>query len=72
MTVLSGIFFSYTNFPDWAVRFIQFLPLTLLADTLRSIFNEGATLVQVGGKAAVLIAYGILCFAAGLRLFKWY
>jgi ABC-type polysaccharide/polyol phosphate export permease len=42
MTVLSGIFFSYHNFPDWAISFIQKLPLTMMADDIRSIFIEGA------------------------------
>ncbi len=42
MMVLSGVFFSYHNFPDWSIPFIQKLPLTILADGLRSIFIEGA------------------------------
>jgi hypothetical protein len=29
MMILSGIFFNYHNFPDWAVPIIQALPLTL-------------------------------------------
>lgn len=44
MTVLSGIFFSYHNFPDWGIPVIQKLPLTLLTDEFRSIFIEGAGL----------------------------
>jgi ABC-2 type transport system permease protein len=72
MLVLSGIFFSYTHFPSWAVGIIQYLPLTLAADTLRSIFNEGLGLVDIAGKLAVLLAYGVVCFVVGLRWFKWY
>ena len=42
MMVLSGIFFSYQNFPDWSLPVIRNLPLTMLTDGIRSIFNEGA------------------------------
>jgi ABC-type multidrug transport system permease subunit len=72
LTILSGIFFSYTNFPDWAANIISLLPLTLLADSLRGIFNEGLAFSQLAGKALLLIAYGAICFIAGLRVFKWY
>ena len=47
MFVLSGIFFSYHNFPDWAIGFIKILPLTLLADGVRSIFIEGAGFTEI-------------------------
>lgn len=72
MTILSGIFFSYTNFPGWAANIIQFLPLTLLADALRSVFNEGAAFVQIADELLILTAYGVVGFVAGIRFFKWY
>lgn len=72
MMVLSGIFFSYHNFPETVVSIIQFLPLTLLADATRAIFIEGAgfgeTLLPVG----ILIVIGLITFSAGLKLFKWH
>lgn len=71
-TILSGIFFSYTNFPDWAANIIKFLPLTLLADSLRAAFNEGLSFSQLSGQSLLLTAYGAICFLAGLRVFKWY
>jgi ABC-type multidrug transport system permease subunit len=72
MTILSGVFFSYTNFPDWAVNIIRYIPLTLLADGLRSIFNEGAVFAEIVGPVLLLIGYGALSFIIGLRVFKWY
>ncbi len=72
MLVLSGIFFSYTHFPSWAVGIIQYLPLTLAADTLRGVFNEGLGFADIVGKLSVLLVYGVVCFFAGLRWFKWY
>lgn len=72
LTIMSGIFFSYTNFPAWAAKIIQYLPLTLLADGLRSVFNEGASLADVATKVFLLLIYGTICFIIGLRTFKWY
>ena len=72
MMVLSGIFFSYHNFPDWSIPVIQKLPLTMLADGVRSIVNEGAGYAQVGLPILILIATGIIFFSAGLKIFKWH
>jgi len=72
MTILSGIFFSYHNFPQWAVSVIQLLPLTLVADSLRMVFIEGAAMGQVWIQSLVLVALGAGFFLAGSRMFKWY
>ncbi len=72
MMVLSGVFFSYYNFPDWSIPFIQKLPLTLLADGLRSIFIEGAGFTEAILPAAILLSIGIFFFSAGLKFFKWH
>jgi ABC-type multidrug transport system permease subunit len=72
MMILSGIFFSYHNFPDWSVKIIQMLPLTMLTDGIRSILNEGAGYNEVAIPFLVLSATGIIFFSAGLRIFKWH
>ncbi len=72
MMVLSGIFFSYHNFPDWAVPVIQRLPLTLLADATRSIFIEGAGIPETVLATVLMSVIGLGFFFAGLRIFKWY
>ncbi len=72
MIVLSGIFFSYHNFPDWAIGFIKILPLTLLADGIRSIFIEGAGLPEIALPFFALMITCIVCFYIGLKFFKWY
>ncbi|MFZ4456510.1 MAG: ABC transporter permease [Bacteroidales bacterium] len=72
MMVLSGIFFSYHNFPDWAISVIQYLPLTMLADSVRAVFNEGAGLMEVWKASLVLSTTGIITFIIGLKTFKWY
>jgi ABC-2 type transport system permease protein len=72
MMVLSGIFFSYHNFPDWSIQIINKLPLTILTDGIRSIFNEGAGYPQVALPVMILSATGVIFFLAGLKLFKWH
>ncbi|MFZ5572960.1 MAG: ABC transporter permease [Thermodesulfobacteriota bacterium] len=72
MMVLSGIFFSYHNFPDWSIPFIRKLPLTILVDGIRSIFIEGAGFAETAQPTLMLSAIGILFFSAGLKIFKWH
>ena len=72
MMVLSGIFFSYQNFPPWLIKGIKYLPLTQLVDNVRSIFNEGAGILQVADGFLILILMGSICFFLGLRMYKWY
>lgn len=72
MMILSGIFFNYHNFPDWAVPIIQALPLTLIADSIRSIFIEGAGIIDVLRPVIILCVIGLVTFTVGLRAFKWY
>jgi ABC-type multidrug transport system permease subunit len=72
MMVLSGIFFSYHNFPEWLIQIIQKLPLTILADAIRSIFIEGAGFAEAIVPFFVLTITGAIFFSAGLRVFKWH
>jgi ABC-type multidrug transport system permease subunit len=72
MMVLSGIFFSYQNFPDWSIGVIKYLPLTMLTDGVRSIFNEGAGYHEVALPVIILMTIGTVFFSAGLKIFKWH
>jgi ABC-type polysaccharide/polyol phosphate export permease len=72
MMILSGVFFNYHNFPDWAIPIIQALPLTLVADSIRTIFIEGAGFMDVLRPVAILCAIGLVTSTIGLKVFKWY
>lgn len=72
MMILSGIFFSYQNFPEWAIPLIKVLPLTLLADSIRGIFTEGFGFAAILFPSAVLLFTGVAFTVAGLKIFKWY
>ena len=72
MMVISGIFVSYHSFPQWALPVIRNLPLTMLADSVRSIFNEGAGFSEIWFETIVLLATGTISFILGLKIFRWY
>lgn len=72
MVVLSGIFFSYHNFPNWSIPIIQKLPLTMLADGMRSIFIEGAGWPETAIISTIMTLIGIIFFSSGLKIFRWY
>lgn len=72
MMVLSGIFFSYQSFPDWAIGLIKALPLTMLTDALRAVINEGAGFSETIAAMGILSVIGVITFAIGKRMYKWY
>lgn len=72
LALFSGVFFSYQSFPHWLVSFIQLLPLTLLVDSMRMVFTEGAGVADVAWHAGILSAIGIGTFLLGLKAFRWY
>ncbi|HUK66273.1 MAG TPA: ABC transporter permease [Anaeromyxobacteraceae bacterium] len=71
MFLLSGVFFSATNFPEVMQPLIRALPLTALIDALRGIMNEGAGLAAVARPALILALVAIASFALALRAFRW-
>jgi len=71
MTIVSGVFFSWTRFPHWIQPVVGMLPLTLACDALRAISSEGAGLSQVAPKLAILGVWGLVTGIVGLKLFRW-
>ena len=72
MMICSGIFFSYHNFPEWLTIIIQILPLTVIADSMRSIFIEGAGFAETKYAILLLSGTGLMFFVIGKRVYKWY
>jgi ABC-type multidrug transport system permease subunit len=71
MWIVSGVFFSSSNFPQAVQPVIQALPLTALINALRSVVLEGAGLQSVLRELAVLSVWGVGGFALALRIFRW-
>lgn len=71
MWLLSGVFFASSNFPAAMQPFIEVLPLTALNESLRAVMLEGAGLASLGRQLVLLAGWGVLGFAAALRIFRW-
>jgi ABC-2 type transport system permease protein len=71
MFIGSGVFFATTNFPDAMQPYLRALPLTAVNDALRSVTNQGAGVREVIGPLAVLAGWGVVSFAAALKMFRW-
>ena len=71
MWVLSGVFFSSSNFPQAMQPFIAALPLTALNEALRGVILEGTPLLALSVPLGILVAWGGVSFAAALRFFRW-
>jgi ABC-2 type transport system permease protein len=71
MLALSGIFFSRSNLPGFVRAVTGVFPLTYLADGLRSVAIDGATLMQVMPQILGLLIWGVVSCALAVRLFRW-
>ncbi|HEX8706229.1 MAG TPA: ABC transporter permease, partial [Myxococcaceae bacterium] len=71
MMVLSGVFFSSSNFPGWMQPALKVLPLTALNDGLRAIMTDGAPLPALWPQLLVLAVWGFIPFGLAVRYFKW-
>jgi ABC-2 type transport system permease protein len=71
MWLCSGVFFSYERFPDAAKPYIRALPLTALNDALRGVMTEGLSAARVAPQLAVMLAWGVVSFLVGLKIFRW-
>ncbi len=71
MWIFSGVFFSYTRFPEAFHPFIKLLPLTPLLSALRSTMTDGAPLSANLGQLLAIAVWGLLSFAIALKIFRW-
>jgi ABC-type multidrug transport system permease subunit len=71
MWVVSGVFFSSTNFPPAAQPFIQALPLTATINALRASILLGVGWGAVAGWIAIVAVWGVVGFGVALRVFRW-
>ena len=71
MWVLSGVFFSSTNFPAPAQPFIQALPLTATINALRGTMLQGLSWSGVTVPLLIVAAWGGAAFGVALKVFRW-
>lgn len=68
---LSGVFFATDAVPAAVRPLTSLLPLTFLADALREISTNGATLWDVRGAVLGLLVWSAIGFALAVRLFRF-
>lgn len=71
MMFLSGTFFPRDSFPHLLSVITGFLPLTYLADALRQVANDNASLWTVRGDLLGLVVWGIIAAAIAVSVFSW-
>ena len=71
MFLLSGVFFSYSRFPELLQPAIRLLPLTAMLDSMRAVMNEGAGVAAVAPQMLILAVTAVVTFLVGLKVFRW-
>ncbi len=71
MMMLSGVFFSRANLPGFAHVITDFFPLTYLADGLRAIAIEGATLLDLVPQLIGLTVWAVITLFIAVKAFRW-
>ena len=71
MMFLSGIFFPMNNAPAWIQPVVKVLPLTYLANALRAVIIDGASLWAVRWDLAILLAATGAFVVVAWRFFRW-
>jgi ABC-2 type transport system permease protein len=71
MMFLSGTFFPREAMPDFLQGVTQYMPLTFLNDALRTIANDGAGPVEIGGDLLGMAVWAAISFLVAVRLFSW-
>jgi ABC-2 type transport system permease protein len=69
--LLSGVFLSTSNFPDWLQPICNALPLTQLNNALRAIAFQGKSFFDVWQPILILGIWGILVYAVAVKVFRW-
>ena len=71
MMLLSGVFFSRSSMPGFVRHITDLFPLSFLADSMRAVAIDGASLVQVLPDVGGLVVWGVVtCFVAA-KCFRW-
>ena len=69
--LLAGTFFPVSVFPKWLQGFCNILPLTHFNNAMRNISFEGASFLSCWPDIGVLIIWGVIIYAAAIKVFKW-
>lgn len=71
MLALSGVFFSRAHLPGILRTVTSILPLTYLADGIRSVAIDGATITQVAPELLGLLIWAALSCSLAVKFLRW-
>lgn len=71
MMFLSGVFFPTDVLPGALEDIVQYLPLTFLADGMREVAIQGASLSEIPWEVLGLVVWLAITFIAATRVFRW-
>lgn len=69
--LLSGVFFSIDSLPDFVEPFAQALPLSFVANGMRAIIVDGASLFDLGPTLLGLAIWAVIAIGLAIRMFVW-
>lgn len=68
---LSGVFFQRTALPDVVAKATDFLPLTYLADGMRAVMIDGASVSGISTQLYGLLIWVVVSFFLAVKFFRW-
>ena len=71
MIMLSGVFFSTSNLPQWLERIVNYLPLTALVNALRKVALEGQGIMALHFEIGIMAFYLVATATAATMAFLW-
>ena len=71
MWIVSGVFFSSSNFPSAVQPVIRALPLTALNEAFRGVMLDGRGVVALSSQIGILVGWGVVSFTIALKIFRW-
>ena len=70
MMFLGGIFFPLQSMPVWLQKYVTYLPVNYLSDSLRKVMNEGAPFSQLTRDFWGLIVWAIIFMVVAMITFR--
>ena len=71
MMALSGVFFSRSALPGFVHTITGYFPLTYLADGMRSIAIDGASLPDILPQLLGLVVWSVIACFLAIKMFRW-
>lgn len=71
MMFLGNVFFPVSTMPDWLQKVVNYLPLNYLADAMRKVMVDGATITKISHDMYGLVVWAILMIIVASLTFRW-